>query len=63
MAERVGFEPTSPVLPGYPLSRRALSTTQTPLRRRSLILTETRPRSNARQSESNPADHSLPVTE
>ncbi len=32
MAERVGFEPTSPVLPGYPLSRRALSTAQTPLR-------------------------------
>ena len=32
MAERVGVEPTSPVLPGYPLSRRALSTTQTPLR-------------------------------
>ena len=31
MAERVGFEPTSPVLPGYPLSRRALSTAQTPL--------------------------------
>src|SRR5467141_4364636 len=31
MAERVGVEPTSPVLPGYPLSRRALSTTQTPL--------------------------------
>src|SRR5579864_7530820 len=36
MAERVGFEPTSPVLPGYPLSRRALSTAQTPLRKRSL---------------------------
>jgi hypothetical protein len=35
MAERVGFEPTSPVLPGYPLSRRALSTAQTPLRGRS----------------------------
>ena len=33
LAERVGFEPTSPVLPGYPLSRRALSTAQTPLRR------------------------------
>ena len=33
MAERVGFEPTSPVLPGYPLSRRALSTAQTPLQR------------------------------
>ena len=32
MAERVGFEPTGPVLPGHPLSRRALSTTQTPLR-------------------------------
>ncbi len=32
MAERVGVEPTSPVLPGYPLSRRALSATQTPLR-------------------------------
>jgi hypothetical protein len=32
LAERVGVEPTSPVLPGYPLSRRALSTTQTPLR-------------------------------
>src|SRR6266566_8702346 len=36
MAERVGVEPTSPVLPGYPLSRRALSTTQTPLPRGSL---------------------------
>src|SRR6267154_1010138 len=40
MAERVGVEPTSPVLPGYPLSRRALSTTQTPLRGGSAILTE-----------------------
>jgi hypothetical protein len=28
----VGFEPTSPLLAGYPLSRRALSTAQTPLR-------------------------------
>src|ERR1700690_338211 len=37
MAERVGFEPTSPVLPGYPLSRRALSTAQTPLRIRCTI--------------------------
>src|SRR4029077_15512034 len=36
MAERVGFEPTSPVLPGYPLSRRALSTAQTPLPTESL---------------------------
>ena len=32
MAERVGFEPTVPVLPGHSLSRRALSTAQTPLR-------------------------------
>jgi hypothetical protein len=32
LAERVGFEPTSPLLAGYPLSRRALSTAQTPLR-------------------------------
>src|SRR5713226_7025065 len=30
-AERVGFEPTRP-FPVYPLSRRALSTAQTPLR-------------------------------
>jgi hypothetical protein len=37
MAERGGFEPTSPVLPGYPLSRRALSTAQTPLHARSLM--------------------------
>jgi hypothetical protein len=37
MAERVGFEPTSPVLPGYPLSRRALSTAQTPLHACSLM--------------------------
>src|SRR5882724_629851 len=47
MAERVGVEPTSPVLPGYPLSRRALSTTQTPLRGGSAILTEARRRGNA----------------
>ncbi len=39
MAERVGFEPTSPVLPGYPLSRRALSTAQTPLPPESLAET------------------------
>src|ERR1700683_912715 len=31
MAERVGFEPTDPVLTGHSLSRRALSTAQTPL--------------------------------
>src|SRR5258706_5499912 len=47
MAERVGVEPTSPVLPGYPLSRRALSTTQTPLRGGSAILAEARRRGNA----------------
>jgi hypothetical protein len=46
MAERVGFEPTSPVLPGYPLSRRALSTAQTPLQRR--ILAERHAFSNPR---------------
>ncbi len=38
MAERVGFEPTSPVSPGYSLSRRALSTAQTPLRGLSIYL-------------------------
>lgn len=46
MAERVGFEPTSPVLPGYPLSRRALSTAQTPLQPR--ILAEPHAFSNPR---------------
>ncbi len=47
MAEGVGFEPTSPVLPGYPLSRRALSTAQTPLLNDAAILTEARKRGNA----------------
>jgi hypothetical protein len=48
MAERVGFEPTSPVLPGYPLSRRALSTAQTPLQRE--ILAEPHAFSNPRSA-------------
>jgi hypothetical protein len=40
MAERVGFEPTVPVLPGHSLSRRALSTAQTPLRGSIIRLSE-----------------------
>ncbi len=51
MAERVGFEPTSPVLPGYPLSRRALSTAQTPLRGRSVN------KLNKRVARSQPCEH------
>jgi hypothetical protein len=63
LAERVGVEPTSPVLPGYPLSRRALSTTQTPLRRSSLILSETCRQGNARQSTLCAADRSFSASQ
>jgi hypothetical protein len=48
MAERVGFEPTVPVLPGHSLSRRALSTAQTPLRGSKHRLSEALPRLNLR---------------